>query len=360
MDFCPYCMMPATGNQCNHCGKATAYTAGVYQLPAGTILQAAGGWHTYQIGAVLGQGGFGITYIARLLETGQRVAIKEYYPNHCAQRTGGRTIGPLPGKEMSFQKGMAGFLREAKLLAGLKPLPSVVKALDYFQYNGTAYLAMEFLDGVSLSEKVKQRGTIPAKQLIPRFKPLLKDMESMHRDGIIHRDVAPDNIMWMPDGTLKLMDFGCARSTEAQALTVMLKPRFAPVEQYSNISQGPWTDVYGVAATIYYCITGRVPDDAIERLENPSAMPTPTQLHVDISPQQEKAIMWGLTVQPKHRPQSMDEFMDELYASAVPNTLQTWKIKVASILYSKITILLLGILAGVLLMFLFFELMPVK
>ena len=100
--------------------------------------------------------------------------------------------------------------------------------------------------------------------------------------------------------------------------------------------------------------------DAIERLENPSAMPTPTQLHVDISPQQEKAIMWGLTVQPKHRPQSMDEFMDELYASAFPNTLQTWKIKVASILYSKITILLLGILAGVLLMFLFFELMPVK
>ncbi len=331
MNYCPYCMYPAEDNYCSNCGKKLEYTAKADQLEAGAVLPVNGGWRNYQVGSVLGQGRYGITYIAVLQETGQRVAVKEYFPADDAMRNGDRSVQARPGQEAAFRKGMDGFLREAKLLAGMKDLATMVKALDFFQHNGTAYLAMEFLDGISLKDKVEQEGPIPAEQVLERFHPLLLELETVHNGGIIHRDIAPDNIMWMPDGTLRLMDFGCARSTQAQALTVMLKPRFAPVEQYSSMSQGPWTDVYGIAATIYYCITGRVPEDAIERLENPTGMPTPRQLGFQITEDQEKAIMWGLTVQPKYRPQSANEFTEQLYLESLGTALKNPLQKIRSL-----------------------------
>ena len=142
------------------------------------------------------------------------------------------------------------FLDEARLLAKQTELKSVVQVEDFFSTNGTAYLVMEYLDGVTLSDKMKAEGRLPAQRLLSMLRPLMEDIGKLHASGIIHRDISPDNIMWMPDNTLKLLDFGCARSMEdGKSMSVLLKHGFAPVEQYQTRGQGPWTDIYSLCAT---------------------------------------------------------------------------------------------------------------
>lgn len=316
MNYCPHCMREAEGAFCPHCGKSTKVETNPSHLPVGTVLQANGGWHTYLVGAALGQGGFGITYVARNQESGQKIALKEYCPTVYAERSGGNMIVAKPNMAAKFEKGCNDFLKEARRLAEMQALPSVVRALDFFQANGTGYLAMEFLEGVPLSKKVKDEGKIPADQLLPRMKALMRDIDAMHKKEIIHRDIAPDNIMWMPDGTLKLIDFGCARSTDGEN-TVMYKPGFAPVEQYTRRDQGAWTDVYGMAATIYFCLTATVPEDALSRLDNPD-LPMPSQFGAKLDPTQESSIMKGLAFQPRNRYQTMADFSLDLFKAPPP------------------------------------------
>ena len=283
-------------------------------LAQGSELQGSGG--SYRIGRVLGQGGFGITYAATY-PGGKRVAIKEYFPMHCAQRTDGAGVSPRAGWEEDYAQRLRRFSEEGRTLLALEAIPSVVRALDAFEANGTGYLVMEFLDGLPLYRKAEALGgRIPPEELLPRVKPLLKDLETIHRLGLIHRDITPDNVMWMPDGTLKLIDFGSARAMSSQSKTVLLKQGYAPVEQYITSSeQGPYTDVYALSATIYYLLSGVQPPVATERLDD-DGIRSLISLGVALTPEEDAAILPGMAVQPQRRTQSAAELARELYSDA--------------------------------------------
>lgn len=317
MNLCPNCMRQAQGNYCAHCGGDLHKKNMPFLLPVGTVLE--GEDHSYLLGAALGQGGFGVTYIGLEQETGRRVAVKEYFPTRCAQRIDdGHTVEALSGMKTTYEGGRYSFVKEARVLSGLEGMSSVVQALAYLEINNTAYLVMEYLDGTPLHRLVdpKTGKRIPPEQLLPPLKQLLCDIGLLHDRKIIHRDIAPDNIMWMPDGTLKLLDFGSARSMEdGKSMTVMLKHGFAPVEQYRSHGQGTYTDVYAMAATIYYCLTATVPVQSTERLLRGAddRLKPPTQMGVVLSPEEENALLWGLEVLPKDRPQTMGEFARSLF-----------------------------------------------
>ena len=328
MQYCPHCLTPnVTGLRCPKCGGDLSVTGkkGMV-LPVGLTLSSGNGRRTYWIGAARGRGGFGVTYGAIELHTQRRVAVKEYFPTLCSRRgTSGVTVHPMKGYEAIFQGGMKSFLREAQMLVALKDLPSVVRVLDFFQANGTAYLVMEFLDGMPLHKYMaKCGGTIPAPELLRKLEPVIRDLAYLHQRGVLHRDISPDNLMWMPNGTIKLLDFGSARSMEnGKSMTVLLKEGFSPVEQYRSKGQGPYTDVYSMAATIYFCTTGKIPPGAIERLENDNIR-SPILLGANLTVEQETAILWGLSIQPKARPQTMKQFYKALYRQAPRQRMTRW------------------------------------
>ncbi len=321
--LCPCCMRESdSGERCSHCGGELDRENPDFLLPVGTVLHALDGarlWQDYQLGAVIGQGGFGATYIGRDMSAQRRVAVKEYFPTRCAKRAAdGVTVEALPGMEQVYEGGRYSFVKEARVLSGLEGMPSVVQALAYLETNNTAYLVMEYLDGTPLHRMVdpKSGKRIPPEKLLPPLKKLLYDISRLHDKKVIHRDIAPDNIMWMPDGTLKLLDFGSARSMEdGKSMTVMLKHGFAPVEQYQSHGQGTYTDVYAMAATIYYCLTATVPTQSTERLlgGDSSQLRRPTELGVALMPEEESALLWALEVLPQARPQTMGEFARRLF-----------------------------------------------
>ena len=255
--------------------------------------------YSYVIEDVKGHGGFGITYSAYRVEDDKHVAIKEYFPRQLnMQRLPDGSVAPNHPNDKIYQGGMESFLDEAKALAKLRNIPSVVEALSYFQTNGTAYLVMEFVDGISLKNLIMSKGTLKADTFLPMFKVLLEDIEKMHRTGLLHRDIAPDNIMLTKDNILKLIDFGSARSIEnGKSMTVLLKPGFAPIEQYQSHGQGTYTDVYGVCATLYYCLTGKVPPAAMNRLDDDPIVP-PNEYGAGLTKKQQQVLLRGLAVQP--------------------------------------------------------------
>ena len=316
MVYCPHCMHPSEGSFCPQCGGPLEWKPAPGQLSAGAMLNG-GGLHRYVTGKALGQGGFGITYIAVDPDTRQRVAVKECFPAKCVRRApDGVTVEAMPGMESIFGRVLESFLAEGRTLVRQTGLGSIVKVLDFFRANGTAYLVMEYLDGVPMHRRISQSGRIPAAAALAMFRPLIRDLAQLHASGIIHRDISPDNIMLMPDRTLRLIDFGSARdSAQAGGLSVVFKSGFAPVEQYRAEGQGAWTDIYSLCASIYYCITGSVPPSSVERLESDTLLP-PSRLGVNIAPAQEQALMWGLAVQPKDRPRSVSLLASALYPAA--------------------------------------------
>lgn len=312
MQFCPHCMKPAQGAVCGNCGGSMDWHAPATQLPLGTMLRGSNG-NLYQLGAAKGQGGFGITYAAMDMMKGQRVAVKEYFPARCASRGRDFRVYPAAGQQQIFMGGMRSFLEEAMMLSAVCALESVVSVRDSFEANGTAYLVMEYVDGIPLHEVLRRNGPMKASELMPKLPKLLADLETMHKARVIHRDISPDNIILMPDGKLKLLDFGSARSVQdGKSMTVMLKAGFSPVEQYQSKGQDAYTDVYALAATIYYCLTGVVPPSSVNRLDKDSLV-GPNQHGAGLVPQQEKALLDGMIVQPKLRPQSMQAFAAKLF-----------------------------------------------
>ena len=299
---------------CPHCGKNVNYAGSPAHLPAGYVVS---GRHPYVLGAALGQGGFGITYIALDMITNERVAIKEYYPTYCSTRTNNATVTAYSNQEEVYRKGKERFLDEARTLKSLSDLKNIVNVLDFFETNNTAYLVMEFLEGSSLKEYATKNGKFPAQKFLEQIRPLMEDIERMHQRGVVHRDIAPDNIILSPDGQMNLIDFGSARSYVGdKSMTVVVKKGFAPVEQYLTKGTTSSTDVYALAATIYYCITGTVPMDSAERQYDEIPLQPPSSLGADITPLQEKALDSALAIQQKDRTQSIQAFLDGLWAKS--------------------------------------------
>lgn len=271
--FCYGCMRPKQQSPiCEHCGFDERQINMKHQLPIGTVLN-----NQYILGKVLGQGGFGITYIGwdRLLD--MPVAIKEYFPNGIVYRN--VTAGPnvefySSEDEQVFLKHKERFLREARTLAQLASLPEIVQVKTFFEANHTAYIVMEFVEGVTLKNYLKQlRRPLTVSETMQIIGPVLRGLSRVHEKNLIHRDISPDNIMLQHNGGVKLIDFGTVRYMNdvqrSKSTESVLKPGFAPMEQYNTQGNiGTWTDVYAVCATIHYCLSGRLPADAPSRIES--------------------------------------------------------------------------------------------
>lgn len=275
----------------------------------------------YVIQSLIGEGGFGITYLGYDELLDMPVAIKEYYPQNFVTRNTAydATLTVLHTKYTDFfRRGKSDFLNEARMLAKFQDEDGIVRVMDFFEMNNTAYIVMEYLDGITLKDYLKQNGPFEVEDILGLLRPVMDALAVIHASGLIHRDISPDNIMLLPNNRVKLMDFGAARDYTAfgeKSLSILLKYGYAPEEQYrSHGMQGPWTDIYALCATIYKCITGVTPVEAIQRLVG-DTLKKPTELGVTIAPQTEYALMKGLSVFQKDRYQDVRELQRDLYGS---------------------------------------------
>lgn len=296
---------------CPHCG----YVEGtppkeIYYLVPGTILN-----RRYIVGTVCGAGGFGIVYRAWDQNLGKVVAIKEYYPASLVGRTPGTRDVYIYAKKRSeeYRGGLERFLEEARNVAKFSSHPDIVNVYNFFEENGTAYFVMEFLRGVSYKEYIKQHGGIVSEEIAVRVTlSVLDALTDVHKAGIIHRDIAPDNVFILNNGVIKLNDFGAARFSDKENLTVVLKPGFAPAEQYQNQGkQGPYTDIYAVGAMLYRAVTGVMPQESTDRIKEERLVP-PKKLNPEISENLNNVILRAMAMQPELRFQSTTEFKQAL------------------------------------------------
>ncbi len=294
---------------CRHCGyqKNTDVKEAYYLLPH-TVLK-----EKYLIGRVLGYGGFGVTYIGWDEILQRKVAVKEYLPSDFATRSyGSRRVTVFSGEAAEqFQAGLQSFLFEARRLAKFNAVAETVDIYDCFEENGSGYIVMEYLDGATVKEVLRKRKRISVEQARAIALSVLRGLSAVHKESIIHRDIAPDNIFITKAGRVKILDFGAARyatAVQSKSLSVILKPGFAPEEQYrSRGEQGPWTDIYALGATIYCMITGKRPEESIQRLAEDHVKP-PSQLGIAIDPNIENAIMNSLNIRKEYRIQDADSF----------------------------------------------------
>ena len=320
--LCPSCFSGTGGAQtCPVCGYTPAGESDWNRLCPGTVLR-----ERYAVGGALGQGGFGVTYLGLDLLLHTRLAIKEYYPSGiCARNPENRSVRfASRDLEEDFKKGMEKFLEEARTLARFEDHPNIVSVKDFFEENGTAYMVMNYVEGKTLGEHLKERGgRIPFDEAMGILSPLMDALDEVHASGTIHRDLSPDNIYLTRFGQPKLLDFGASKSAlsmmQQRSHSVILKRGYSPPEQYQSRGRlGPWTDVYGMAATLYRCITGVTPPDALDRMEEDILIP-PRESSAVISVSLDSAIVRALSVSAKNRPQSMEEFREELAGNASPS-----------------------------------------
>ena len=317
---CMGCMLTyekTTDGRCPYCGYAEGTPAKeAYHIKPGSLLN-----DRYVIGRSIGYGGFGVTYIAWDNKLERRVAIKEYMPSDYATRIPGNlTVTIYDGERHNeFMTGLQKFMEEAQRLSKFQNTPGIVRILDTFARNLTAYIVMEYLDGVTLKEYLKENGgKMPYDKALEVMLPVLAALNAVHQEGIIHRDISPDNIFLTKEGEVKLLDFGAARYASngySKSLSVILKPGYAPEEQYySHGRQGPWSDVYAAAATLYRMITGVVPEESLERKEKDNLKP-PSALGAKLPKNAEKAILNALNIKAENRTQSAAEFESQLLAT---------------------------------------------
>lgn len=333
MSRCPWCMSELHDEgACPNCGKLPmSYVASAHHLPPMAYLRDG----RYCIGKVLGEGGFGITYVGYDEQLARLVAIKEYFPLGYARRFSSvsLTVESSMGGDLSlFADGRNKFLEEAQTMARVSSAHEcLASVIDYFAENGTAYIIMEYVRGKSLAQISEDYGgKIPYEDLMQVIGPVLDALEAMHNTGLVHRDISPDNIMVGENG-VRLIDFGCARvylpdADEAAAgaadgepgstrgvreMTVMLKYDYAAPEQYGKTGQGPWSDVYGISATMYRCLCGKVPPRAIDRMTGTRLVP-PSENGVELPESADKAIVRGLEPAIEDRFNSVGELRDAL------------------------------------------------
>ncbi|MBV6388436.1 MAG: Serine/threonine-protein kinase PknD [Nitrosomonas europaea] len=278
-------------------------------LPVGTVLEE------FEITGIIGRGGFGIVYLAYDHSLQRQVALKEYMPAALAVRDQGITISIKSEQyQETFQTGLRSFINEARLLAQFDH-PSLIKVYRFWESNGTAYMVMPFYQGITLKETLRAMHHPPDEAWLKHLLAQLLDaLDILHKDHCFHRDIAPDNILILSDGHAVLLDFGAARrviSNMTQNLTVILKPGYAPVEQYAettSVTQGPWTDMYALAAVTYFAITGKVPPPSVSRMIADTFIPlSQTTADRRYSADFLEGINRTLAVRPENRPQNIDE-----------------------------------------------------
>lgn len=275
----------------------------------------------YRVDTVLGAGGFGITYAGLDLHLNRAVAIKEYFPTEFALREGHYSVRSLDtGNKQFFALGRAWFLREARTLAKYHH-PNIVGVMDHFEENNTAYMILRFEEGYSLSRWLRSLGRRPTQFEVDAFLlPILSALEAMHRNNDLHRDVAMDNIILRPEGDPVLIDFGSARQAigaHSRSIDAVVKFGYSPPEQYSVDAklQGPWSDIYALAATLHLAITSRLPPDAPGRQLDDTYEPLADSGLEDYRVGLLEGIDWGLRLRPSERPQSISEWRKTLLKS---------------------------------------------
>ena len=309
--YCYNCMKEAQSRAvCPYCHKQNVPDRIVHHLSPGTVLNGH-----YVVGNSLGEGGFGITYIGRDTNLKMRVAIKEYYPSGNVNRNNTQSNEVYTATESqkeAFEKGKERFLREAQSIAKFSGSKGVVNIKTYFEEHNTAYIIMDYIDGENLLQYMDHHGKFSGDTIFRLMLPVMESLKHIHDEEVIHRDISPDNIIYGTNGMLTLTDFGSARyfTSQSKEMSVMLKQGYAPEEQYrSTGAQGPWTDVYGLCATIYKCITGVTPQTGLDRAHSDS-LKAPSEIGADISPALESVLMYGLSVFRNDRCQSMGELID--------------------------------------------------
>ena len=300
---------------CSECGRPYgSVETEPFALKPGTILDGK-----YLVGEMLGQGGFGITYIGFDLLLEQKVAIKEYYPmsTGMVSRENSTTVvwSSAVMQKSGMEKGFDSFLKEARKMAKLGGIPGVVGVKSVFIQNETAYIVMDFIEGETLLKKLQKNGPMDFDSCVKLMTPIMQALAEVHEHGIIHRDISPDNIMVRPDGKLILLDLGAAKDLDiqgndgsVQSSQMVAKHGFSPIEQYSKSGKvGPWTDIYAMAATIYYCCTGILPPPATDRTidDTLACQPLLTQAQFGI-------LADCMRMRPQDRPQSMDTLLQML------------------------------------------------
>ena len=308
--ICYGCFNTHDGNgPCPHCGYDLATAKHPFvALPIGTILNGR-----YLTGRVLGVGGFGVTYLAFDMTLEISVAVKEFLPSGIALRDSDRYTMTVssPEEQPKFDAGADKFLDEARLLAKLRDVPNIVTVQDYFRENNTAYFVMEYIDGVDLMKYTQTRGgKLSFEEALQLLLPIIDSLAHVHAHNLLHRDISPDNIVVMKNGSTRLLDFGAARmaiDTE-KSKSIILKHGFAPEEQYrKHGNQGPWSDEYALAATMYLIITGVMPPDAIERVHE-DTLASPISLGVQMPQYANDALMKALAVNASGRFPDMGSF----------------------------------------------------
>lgn len=322
-DRCPNCMkaLPSHDDVCPACKFDVAgYEEKANCLKPFTVLQ-----NKYMIGRVIGVGGFGITYIGWDLNLQTYIAIKEYFPDSFASRDASNANGATQvianeSKIEVYNKGLKRYVEEAQNLSRFYQLQGIVSVKDFFYENGTGYIVMEYINGINLKQYLKNRGgTIDEATVLTLMKPVLESLYEIHKAGLVHRDISPDNIMVDNSGKIKLIDFGSARGKSAETektYTVILKHGYAPSEQYyAKGKQGPWTDIYSLCATMYKMLTGSIPPNSVERMEN-DEYKAPSALGINVSQRTEYVLSKGLAVKAADRYQDIGQLLTDLYGTA--------------------------------------------
>ncbi|WP_218916389.1 serine/threonine-protein kinase, partial [Calidithermus chliarophilus] len=304
MAHCPTCGAALSGHEltCPVCGAPVAFPS----LPPGTPL--AGG--RYVVGRVLGHGGFGITYEAANPVLGRTVAVKEFFPDGSVRQVT-QLVPPTRLGAGGFHEARQRFIEEARTLARFDH-PGIVRVFDVFEENGTAYLVMEFLRGETLGKRIERLGRLGEREVQDIAFRVADALSVVHKAGLLHRDIKPDNVFLTDDGRVVLIDFGAARDFvqgQTVAHTRMVTPGYAPLEQYATSAKlGPYTDLYALGATLYHALTGALPPTATDRAGGVPLPPLPR----NVSPRLARLINRSLGMRVADRPGSVEELLREL------------------------------------------------
>ncbi len=310
---CPNCFNDMYNDVCDSCGNDKFYNDKIC-LRVGTVLNKR-----YHVGLAVSRGGFGIVYKAYDVKLNRVIAIKEYYPSNSGNRNQdeGTIVSYSGGFKAQYEKGLVRFIEEAELLAKFNHLDGITKIFDIFEGNNTAYIVMELIEGETLLSLLKREGNISFERLAEIVLPVIEVLEEVHKENIIHRDISPDNIFLTNNNKVKLIDFGAARHAAtgySKSLTDIVKPGYAPLEQYSATKkQGPWTDVYALCATMYRALSGKIIQPSIDRAHIDKVDDIIKVKGVFVSEEENIAIMNGLVVDEEQRPfRTITEFKNVL------------------------------------------------